>query len=192
MARIKQLNIDEILKLKAAALYVINKCQDIDFLHLFKILYFADKEHYAVYGRRIVNDTFCALQNGPVPSFLYDAIKVHQHKGGRCSDDLRIISDSIFLPSKEFDYYVSSKEQPDMDELSASDIEMLDKSIAENKDIPFGELSEKSHDIAWHDAWNRQQNSPINPLLMARAAGASEATLEYIRENEFFDQLVEA
>lgn len=190
MTRNKRLTIDEILKLKATALYVINKCQDVDLLHLFKILYFADKEHYAVYGRRIINDTFCALQNGPVPSFLYDAIKVHQ--GGRCTDELRIISDSIFLPSKEFDYYVSSKEQPDMDELSASDIEMLDKSISENKDVPFGELSKRSHDIAWRDAWEKQQNSPIDPLLMARAAGASDATIDYIRENEFFDQLVEA
>ena len=75
MAR-TEMTIDDILKLKAAALYVVNKCQAIDYFHLFKILYFADREHYAVYGRRIINDTFCALQNGPVPSFLYDAIKV--------------------------------------------------------------------------------------------------------------------
>ena len=41
MARIK-LTTDEILKLKAVALYVINKFEAIDILPLFKIIYFAD------------------------------------------------------------------------------------------------------------------------------------------------------
>ena len=37
MAR-TEMTIDDILKLKAAALYVVNKCQAIDYFHLFKIL----------------------------------------------------------------------------------------------------------------------------------------------------------
>ena len=49
MARIK-LTTDEILKLKAVALYVINKFEAIDILPLFKIIYFADREHYAVFA----------------------------------------------------------------------------------------------------------------------------------------------
>lgn len=189
MARTK-MTIDDILKLKAVALYVINKCQPIDYFHLFKILYFADREHYAVYGRRIINDTFCALQNGPVPSFLYDAIKVLY--GSNSNEELLMISKALTSPDSDYKYYITATEMPDMDELSVSDIEMLEKSISENQTLPFNTLSRKSHDIAWYDAWNRQQNSPINPLMMARAAGASEATLEYIRENEFFDLLVEA
>ena len=74
--KIKELTIDEMLKLKAVVLYVINKCDEIDYFHLFKILYFADRAHYAKYGRRIIQDTFCALPKGPVPSVLFDAIKV--------------------------------------------------------------------------------------------------------------------
>lgn len=70
MSRIRKMSEDEILKLKAAVLYIIKQCGTIDYFHLFKILYFADREHYAVYGRRLVNDTFCALKNGPVPSFV--------------------------------------------------------------------------------------------------------------------------
>ena len=189
MAR-TEMTIDDILKLKAAALYVVNKCQAIDYFHLFKILYFADREHYAVYGRRIINDTFCALQNGPVPSFLYDAIKVLY--GSSSNEELLMISKALTSPDSDYKYYITATEMPDMDELSASDIEMLDKSISENQTLPFSTLSRKSHDIAWQEAWNRQHNSSIDHKLMARAAGASEATLEYIRENEFFDQLVEA
>lgn len=76
MSKIRELTLDEMLKLKAAVLYVINKCGVIDYFHLFKILYFADRAHYAHYGRRIIQDTFCALQKGPVPSTLFDAIKI--------------------------------------------------------------------------------------------------------------------
>ena len=37
---------------------------------------FAERQHYATYGKHLVKDTFCALERGPVPSFLYDAVKV--------------------------------------------------------------------------------------------------------------------
>lgn len=185
-----RLTIDDILKLKAVALYVIDKCQVIDYFHLFKILYFADREHYAVYGRRIIKDTFCALQNGPVPSFLYDAVKALW--GGGNNELLQIIATALEIPDVDYKYYIKAVEKPDMDELSDSDKEMLNKSISENQTLPFDILSRKSHDIAWQDAWNRQHNSNINPELMARAAGASEATLEYIRENYFFDELIKA
>ena len=190
MSRIRKMSEDEILKLKAAVLYIIRRCGTIDYFHLFKILYFADREHYAVYGRRLVNDTFCALKNGPVPSFLYDAVKVLY--GGESNDGLRMISSALSVTDSDYKYFISAVESPDMDELSASDVEMLDKSISENQTLPFDTLSRKSHDIAWQEAWGKAQNSPMEPVLMARAAGASDATIEYILENEFFDSLTQA
>ena len=79
-----------------------------------------------------------------------------------------------------------------MDELSLSDIKVLDKSIEENLQLSIDVLSEKSHDLAWREAWNKSQNSPMKPILMAQAGGASDATLEYILENELLDKIVEA
>ena len=46
---------DDIAKLKAAALYVLNKCGETDFIHLFKILYFAERSHYAKYGKHLTD-----------------------------------------------------------------------------------------------------------------------------------------
>ena len=71
-----RLTFDDMLKLKAVVLYIINRCEAIDYFHLFKCLYFADRDQSAKYGKRIIADTFCALKNGPVPSTLFDAIKV--------------------------------------------------------------------------------------------------------------------
>jgi uncharacterized phage-associated protein len=193
MAKMNALSEDEMLKLKAVVLYVLNKCEELDYFHLFKILYFADKEHYAKYGRRIIQDIFCALPKGPVPSILFDAIKVAsgQTKAGKYSS-LCLIADSLEVPDPSYYFILTAKELPDMDELSESDIELLDKSIAENKDLSFSELSAKSHDLAWESAWNKSHNSAIDDILMAKAAGANDDMIEYIEENKLIKALIGA
>jgi len=183
---------DQILKLKAVALYIITKFGEVDILRIFKILYFAEKEHYLTYGRRIVYDTYHALNNGPVPSMLYDAIKISQGKKSLAQHpELAVISDSIHVGGDEsLDYIVSAKELPDMAELSISNIECLDHSFNENAELKFKELSDKSHDLAWNEAWQKKQNSPIDPILIARAAGANDAMIDYIKENELVNELI--
>lgn len=176
------MNHDDVLKLKAAVLYVLNKCGRIGYLRLFKILYFANREHYAKYGRSIINDVFCALPKGPVPSFLYDAIK------GQKGNYYTIISESIYNPEDEEYFIVTAKEEPDMDELSVSDIKCLDKSIQENKDIDINSLSIKSHDEAWEE--KKHSHGRMNNISIAKAGGASEAMIEYIKENELIDSLI--
>lgn len=190
MANIKSMTQDDILKLKAVALYIINKCKGIDYFHLFKIIYFADREHYAVYGRRIIQDTFCAFKNGPVPSNLYNAIKDATGKEKLRDTSLQVISNSIEANDPDYDYIITAKEEPDMEELSKSDIEMLDRSIDENLTLPFHVLSEKSHDIAWQTANDKHHNSEMDPLLMAKAAGASDATMDFIHENEELNKIL--
>ena len=66
----------EILKMQAAMLFVASRFEDgIDFLKLFKILYFANKYHLKEALRPIVSDSFLAMKNGPVPHTLYFIFK---------------------------------------------------------------------------------------------------------------------
>lgn len=192
MSTLRTLTTEELLKLKAATLYIVNKCEAIDYFHLFKILYFADRNHYAQYGRRIIQDTFCALKNGPIPSTLFDAVKivVGQRKNSKESQ-LNIIADSLYSSDETYCYILSSKEAPDMDELSQSDIKCLNTSIEENRNIPFGELSKKSHDCAWEEAWRQKQSSPIDELSLAKAGGANDAMLDYIKEQKLLNSLLD-
>ena len=191
MAHIQALTTDDILKLKAITLYIVNKCGVADIFHILKILYFADRAHYAEWGTRLSEDTFCAMDNGPVASHLYNALKdVTGKEKLPAGSPLKIISDSLYQADPMFEYYISAREEADMDELSASDIACLDRSIAENKEQSFGELSKRSHDQAWQEAYGRKKNAPMNPLLMAEAGGASKETLEFIKENAEFDQMI--
>jgi uncharacterized phage-associated protein len=175
---------DDILKMKAAFLYVVSAFEGVDILRAFKILYFANKEHLALYGRPIIEDEFCALPNGPVPSKIYDAVKLAQGKSRVFqTEEIRELANSISTGGDDdLDYVIYGKQAPDMDELSKSDVVCLNKSIEENKDLSFKQLSDKSHDYAWDKAWKQQPASKMDILDIARAAGVSDEMSEYIKE----------
>ena len=77
-----------------------------------------------------------------------------------------------------------------MDELSKAEIASLDKSIVEHKDMSPWDLSEKSHDEAWHNAWDKLQNSAIDPYQIAKAGGASDGLVEYLKNQDALDNLL--
>lgn len=163
---------DDVLKLKTVSLYILQKCGEIDFIHLFKILYFAERSHYASYGKHLVKDTFCALERGPVPSFLYDAVKVAIGSiSAMPGSALYDLSKAFGSGEAECRYMVRAAEEPDMDELSKAEIISLDASIKENLPKTARQLS-KSHDLAWVKAWKGKHASAMDPLLIAMAGGA--------------------
>jgi uncharacterized phage-associated protein len=164
-------------KIKATILYVLNEIQDgVDFLKLFKIIYFANQRHLANYGRPIIDDQFVAMQNGPVLTDTYNKLRK-----GRFD---------YIEKNPEGGYMIFAKELPDMDELSTSDVECLKRSIKENKNLTFGKLSEKSHDSAWKQAWDSRENKnsvPMDLIEIARAGGANSEMIDYIKEDLFID-----
>ena len=171
------------LKTKAAILYVIENLGEPDIHKVFKILYFADKEHLANYGRPITGDVYIAMKHGPVPSFIYDVIKAR--RGDGCySEDFKEIFNAIDIISQ---YTVSAKEKSDLEELSKSDLDCLLKAIKENESINFSELTEKSHDKAW-DASDR--DDIIDTIEIAKAGGANKEMIKYIIETEENNRLV--
>lgn len=181
----------DVEKLKAVTLYILKKCGATDYIHLFKILYFAEKEHYADYGKRITKDTFIAMEHGPVPSFLYNALKlVTKQEQANSTSLLWIIAKAVTPGSAELNYYFAAAEEPDMDELSKAEIASLDKSIVEHKDMSPWDLSEKSHDEAWHNAWDKLQNSAIDQYQIAKAGGASDGLVEYLKNQDALDNLL--
>lgn len=149
-----------------------------DFHKIFKILYFADQKHLAMYGRPIVGDYYIAMDHGPVPSKIYDILKV-------------VRGDSLFEDTKGFGKYFDvrgryayPKQAPDMDVFSESELDLIDKSIEKNKSLSFLTLREKSHDEAYRKA---TKDDKISYRTMARVAGADNAMVAYMRtlsENE--------
>ena len=64
--------IEEINKIKAVVEYILQQMDEaVDYIHLFKVMYFAQEEHLAIYGAPMMYDTFVARKHGPVPSLTY-------------------------------------------------------------------------------------------------------------------------
>ena len=160
-------------------LYSLKKLGDTSDMHkLCKILYFADQRHLSEYGRSITGDTYIAMQFGPVPSCVDDILKA-----------LRGDSFFSFVPEIEklkscmtFEnrFIIRALKEPDMDELSASDIKCLDFAIGICKNKSFAELTEFSHGLAWG---NTQRDRAISVKDILREVGDEEAYAEYISDN---------
>jgi uncharacterized phage-associated protein len=144
-----------------------------DLHKIFKILYFADQKHLARYGRPILGDFYIAMDHGPVPSQVYDMVKI-------------VRGDTFFEPGRDYDaffevrdHYIHPKQKPSMDLFSESDLECIDESFRENKFLSFNQLKDKSHDEAYCKA---AKDDKISYRKMAKLAGANASMLAYIQE----------
>jgi hypothetical protein len=167
----------ETAKLLAPCLYVLQKMGKLTKHHLSKVLYVADKDHIATYGRTLTGDVYVAMENGPVPSRLYDFIKVIQGN----SDGAYVAKFVKYLPefiAFKAPHYVLAKQSPDMDFLSESAIHSLDYAINTVGPMNFEQRSDFTHDAAWKSV---RLNQKIPLVEIAKAAGANEAMIDYIK-----------
>jgi uncharacterized phage-associated protein len=176
--------IDEIAKIKASLLYILGQFPTgIDFIKLFKIMYFAQQEHLVKYGRGVMGDSFYALKHGPVPSFTYKAIQACQGKI-QASIDLNEVAQVIMVEKDK----VYARAKADKDEFSTSDIKCLDNAIAKYRDLDSYELSNLSHDNAWKEAYTRSMDDPeknkITLIDIAIAGHAKVDVISNLRESE--------
>lgn len=140
-------------KVKAieALVYVAAKVGQVSRFNAAKILYFADREHLRTYGRPVTGDYYVAMDNGPVPSFVYDVLKQAVRPADRAlvAGALEPV-EGCHVPK------VRALRKPNMDVFSVSDIECLDYGIEHVGNRSFGSVSDETHQ---HAAW---KNAPDN------------------------------
>lgn len=175
---------EQIAKIKAVVLYILQHFKNgVDYITLFKIMYFAQREYLATYGLTIVEDTFKARQLGPVPSLTYKIVKMAENEDK--STDLDDFISSIHVDENQKVY---ATKVPNMDYIAEAEKEEIDKTVAKYKDLDSLELSELSHDSAYDAVCKRMKDDPQQDVLtlidIARAGGASDAMIDYIREGQ--------
>lgn len=167
-------------KLIHVVLYILNQTGGIDYYHLFKILYFAERKHLAKWGHRIISDDFYALEYGPVPTCLYDAIKgINTQK----TTLVNLLRKNVRFAGDDAPNVLLAKKAADLNYISRSERKELDNSIKDNVSLPFSKLKAKSHDSAWESAYY-ETCKKITPMNMAKVENANFATIEYIAEQE--------
>ena len=173
----------QIAKIKAVLLYIMQSFpQGVDYIKLFKILYFAQQDHLLKYGKVLIEDSFKALKHGPVPTYIYKALQIAERM------QLEGNFDEFLINIKVHDKKVYTSAKPDMDYISGADKRCLDAAIEKYKDTDPYDLSDLSHDSAWEEAMARIQDDPqknfITIIDIARAGKATKEMVDYIREKQ--------
>ena len=167
---------DDFKKEKAlnAVLYITARLIRNDFHKIFKILYFADRNHISAYGRSITGDTYIAMNDGPVPSNLYDIFK--SVRGDSYFKDNEKFSDLFVVTNWDLIHPIK---EPNLRFLSKTDIDFLDNSLKEYGDLSWDEIREKSHDYAWR---NTVKNTPISINNLIIETGNDDSYIDYIKQ----------
>lgn len=177
---------EQINKIKAVVLYILQHFKDgMDYIKLFKIMYFAQREYLAVNGLCIVEDTFKARPKGPVPALTYKVIKLAENRQLPDGDgnDLTEFLSSIKVDANQIIYAIK---KPKMDYISKMEKKQIDETIAKYGQMDSDELSNLSHDEAYNKVKKLMEDDPQKDILttidIARAGGASKPMVDHIRE----------
>ena len=176
---------DDILVIKAVLLYILTHSNDgqRDIYSLVKTAYYAQQNHLAQYGTPLFKDCICALPFRPVPSNIYNVLKMASGDSNELnyhrSDDMHLASDAINFKSGRY----SAKEDPNMDFLSKSDIESLNYGIEKVAKMSFNQIKEDTHGMEWNRAFNSKSSlKEMNLLNIAKEGDASSDALRYLED----------
>jgi uncharacterized phage-associated protein len=151
-------------------LYIGARCPNT--YNALKVLYFADKLHLAEYGRFICGDSYVAMNNGPVPSGVYDMVK-SVRGDGFISTEIPL-TDAFAVDG----YNILPLRGANLDLLSESEIECLDEAIKRYGHLSFSTLKRLSHDKAYKAA---DQNDTISLDAIVSSLPDSDLLSDYLR-----------
>ncbi len=162
-----------------AILYVIERTGGtINQYNLMKVMFAADKDHLNKCAVPVTGDKYIKMQYGTVPSAIYDMVS--GEKLDYYLNDLNISTlpfNKVDNGGKEID--VVSTQKANRDYLSETNIESLDKGIADYSNLTFDEVKKKNHrEKSWQETG---YNEAISFELMIE----DEEVLEYLLEHSF-------
>jgi uncharacterized phage-associated protein len=157
-----------------ALVYIAGKTPQAGLHKIAKIFYFSDKLHLERFGSMVSNDVYIAMDNGPVPSRIYDYMKFAAGRSVPVSNAILAARDAV----KVIGHNVFAIRQPDCDFLSNSEIQCIDETIAKYGRKTFGQLTDESHDSAWESV---EQDAPIPMVEIIKTLPSSEQLLSYMK-----------
>lgn len=160
-----------------AILYILQKMGGVCDIHkCHKILYFSDNEHLSRFGRSITGDSYIKMEWGPVPTCVYDLLKAVRGDSYFAAQVENIRKNMFhFVNQKD----IQSTSAPDMDYLSQSEVDILDKYISQFKDLTFQQVSELSHGFAWS---NTKRYGEISVRDRLTELGDNDGYIDFIEE----------
>lgn len=187
------MNREDMLTLKAVVLYLLKYCTVYvrrNVYYIVKTAFVAQQRHLAKYLCPLYKDKITALQFGPVPSNIYDALKIARGDANAMyfhrNDDLHLVYDSISFADEVY----SANEDPDLNYLSPSAIECINDALKEVSLMSFDQIVNATHGEEWERAYNDPENKTMNYLSIAKEGGADDSSMSYIKESLELDEML--
>ena len=157
-------------------LYIAQNVEQATFHRISKIMYFADKSHLETYGRFICGDCYVAMKHGPVPSGIYDILKVARGNSFPYLSHIHFSQQAFTIVDK---FIVNPLRSASLDYLSESDLECLNQAIETYGHLSFKQLTDLSHDQAWHAV---DENDCLNVEQIVATLTNADNLLDYLFE----------
>lgn len=177
-------------KVAQMAAYLLSKDGGrMAYLKLIKLLYLTDRKSLDLYGESMSGDKFVAMKHGPVLSQTYDLLK----NGG----EKEVKGWSKWICGKE-NYEVANKsmmvQADDLEELSESDIMIMDSVFGDYGHMNKYEIRDFTHDhcAEWQDPGSSSVPIPLAHTFMAlgRDKDVAERMHEINIEREQLDMVL--
>lgn len=157
-------------KAVAVVAYLATQVPSLDRFKIAKLVYLADRLHVVRYGRPIVGGHYYALPHGPVPEELLDGVRLLME------DDAKLASrqladrmrDVVMVDrSGRFPVLIPNAcEEPNLDALSRTDIEVLNEIAQAYGRASFRQLYDETHShAAYTAAWERRNENKRSVVM---------------------------
>lgn len=166
-----------------AALAFLSQATAESMYSLLKMMYLADKLHLQRYGRFIAGDRYCAMKQGPVPSNAYG---IFQHLRGEAKRPQFDVAANYFDYRPDQDHAVTLKQAPDLDELSAGELDCLETIVDTYRKYGKWAVRDLSHDDAWKEAWRTnffRKATAMETAVIAQQFENSEVLLRHLQDS---------
>ena len=157
-------------------LYVAQHSEKKTVYWVLKSIYYADRFHTLKYGRRLHDDEYIAMEDGPVGSYAYDLFKnVKFGESRKFVRGYEVAKGQFSVDGDE----ISPLRDYDATALSESELECLAEAITLTNKMSFKQLADYSHDPAWQVA---PSNRPMSIESIISAMEGGEEALPYLKE----------
>ncbi|OQX51969.1 MAG: hypothetical protein B5M53_09800 [Candidatus Cloacimonas sp. 4484_209] len=155
------MDIDKILNV---ILYILQEKEEVSKTKLMKLLFLIDFAHLRKYNRPITWVEYHRLPKGPIPSYLLDIINtaIGHNAAPVINEDIKNFRNMVKITKRVIGqregFFLSPLKQPDMDELSSSEIEVIDEILKRYGNKNARELIDITHR---HPAWNKNTQDKV-------------------------------
>jgi hypothetical protein len=167
-------------KIKEVVLYILSKAGDTGYFRLMKTMFCADRQNLLRWGDQITNLDYYARKHGPVPTSVHDGLlSVYRGAPSEFSDILTVKGNFMMVhPTRE----------PNLEYLSETDKESIDRAISELKGKNRNEIETYLHESVYHRILNSEQKK-YSHVDIVMSAGATEKQIAKVRHE---DQILSA